>query len=213
MNNLDEYTDKLKNILNNESTIELDDVIKFNDELEIKVKYLNDSIPRLKKIDKGDWIDLCASKDYYILKGKTECIHLGVAMKLPNGYEAYIAPRSSTFKYFGLIIPHSIGIIDNSYSGNSDWWILPVYCLNPKEDNYVDINDNKFIKFAMTNNIAKKIGKYIAGEFYDNRKFTFIPKGARIAQFRIMKNMPELKFTETFMLNNKSRGGFGSTGY
>lgn len=213
MNNLDEYTDKLKNILNNESTIELDDVIKLNDELEIKVKYLNDSIPRLKKIDKGDWIDLCASKDYYILKGKTEYINLGVAMQLPNGYEAYIAPRSSTFKYFGLIIPNSIGIIDNSYNGNSDWWHLPVYCLNAKEDNYVDINDSKFIKFAMTNTIAKKIGKHIAGGFYDNRKFTFIPKGTRIAQFRIMKNMPELKFTETFMLNNKSRGGFGSTGH
>ena len=38
-----------------------------------------------------------------------------------------------------------------------------------------------------------------------------IEKGSRIAQFRIMENQPKLNFVET-VLEDKNRGGFGSTG-
>lgn len=49
-------------------------------------------------------------------------IPLGVAMELPHGYEALVAPRSSTFKKYGLILANSIGIIDESYKGDNDEW-------------------------------------------------------------------------------------------
>ena len=41
-------------------------------------------------------------------------------MKLPKGYEAIIAPRSSTFKNWGLIQTNSIGVIDSTYNGDND---------------------------------------------------------------------------------------------
>lgn len=42
---------------------------------------------------------------------------------------------------------------------------------------------------------------------------TFIPKGSRIAQFRIMKHQPKLKIEYATKLSENNRGGIGSTGY
>ena len=41
-------------------------------------------------------------------------------MKLPDGFEAIVAPRSSTFKKWGVLQTNRIGIIDNSYCGDND---------------------------------------------------------------------------------------------
>ena len=99
-------------------------------------------------------------------------IPLGVAMELPAGYEAIIAPRSSTFKKWGIMSVNSIGIIDNSYKGDNDEWGFPVIAFRE----------------------------------------TIIYKNDRICQFRIQKNMEEVTLKEVASLNNKDRGGFGSTG-
>ena len=100
-------------------------------ELSIKIKYLDDTVERLSKIEIGDWIDLYAAEDIIIKKGESALIHLGVAMEIPEGYEAHLAPRSSTFKKWGLIQTNSVGIIDQSYCGDNDWWKMPVLCLKP----------------------------------------------------------------------------------
>ena len=60
-------------------------------------------------------------------KGDFKLIPLGVGMKLPEGYEAHIAPRSSTFKNWGILQVNSVGVIDNSYSGDNDQWFMAVY--------------------------------------------------------------------------------------
>ena len=54
-------------------------------------------------------------------------------MELPEGYEAYVAPRSSTFKNFGILQANSIGIIDNSYCGDNDQWMFPAYAVRDTE--------------------------------------------------------------------------------
>ncbi len=41
---------------------------------------------------------------------------------------------------------------------------------------------------------------------------TIIHKNDRICQFRIMENQPMIVFEETDILENKNRGGFGTTG-
>ena len=65
----------------------------------IQIQYLDDTIPHLEYIGgKSDWIDLRAAETVHLQKGEFRLIHLGVAMKLPKGFEAHIAPRSSTFK-------------------------------------------------------------------------------------------------------------------
>lgn len=101
-------------------------------DLAIKIKYFNDSVPRLKKLPQGDWIDLAVSVDTVIPKHTHVLVPLGVAMELPKGYEAHLAPRSSLFKKHGLIVVNSVGVIDESYCGDEDEWKLSVYCLEPK---------------------------------------------------------------------------------
>lgn len=96
--------------------------------IDINVKYF-DPICKLEKIEQGDWIDLRAAQDAFIRQGETCCIPLGVAMDLPEGYEAHIAPRSSTCAKWGIIQTNSVGIIDNSYCGDNDQWAMPVYAI------------------------------------------------------------------------------------
>ena len=106
---------------------------------EIKIKYLNDDITRLEYIDgKSDWIDLRAAEEVELKAGEFKLIHLGVAMQLPEGYEAHIVPRSSTFKKWGIIQTNHCGIVDNSYCGPNDWWRMPVFALR---DTKIEVND------------------------------------------------------------------------
>ena len=44
------------------------------------------------------------------------------------------------------------------------------------------------------------------------QKGTWIKKGDKVAQFRIMEVMPEIEFEEVESFGNADRGGFGSTG-
>ena len=94
---------------------------------EIKIKYHDNETPKLHKIEKGDWIDLCAAETIKMRPNTYHMISLGVSMKLPEGYEAHIVPRSSTFRNWGLIQTNGVGIIDNLYSGDHDVWCMPVY--------------------------------------------------------------------------------------
>ena len=92
--------------------------------MEIKVKYHADIHP-LEKTERGDWIDLRVAEDVELKAGEFKIISLGVSMKLPDGYEALVIPRSSTFKHWGVIQTNHCGLIDNSYCGDNDVWMFP----------------------------------------------------------------------------------------
>ena len=132
--------------------------------------YFNSVLP--EKYVLGDWVDLKAGKTVRIRKGEYVNIPLGVAMKLPKGYEAHVLPRSSTFRKYHILMANSMGIIDNSYCGRNDEWCFPAYAV---ED-------------------------------------TVIARGDRIAQFRIVKNQPEIELIEVEDLTEPDRNGFGSSG-
>lgn len=104
----------------------------------IRIKYSNQILERVKKISMGDWVDLRAAETVEMKAGEFKLIPLGVAMELPIGYEAHVVPRSSTFKHFGIIQTNGMGIIDESYCGDSDFWFFPAYALR---DTKIDIND------------------------------------------------------------------------
>ena len=96
----------------------------------IKIRCLSDRIPPLEYIGgKSDWIDLRAAEDVELKAGEFKLIPLGVAMQLPQGYEAHIIPRSSTFKNFGVIQANHMGMIDESYCGDNDQWYFPAIAL------------------------------------------------------------------------------------
>ena len=92
--------------------------------MNIPVKYHADIRP-LEKNERGDWIDLRAAEDVELKAGEFKLISLGVSMQLPEGYEAIIIPRSSTFKHWGVIQTNHCGLIDNSYCGDDDVWMFP----------------------------------------------------------------------------------------
>ena len=95
---------------------------------EIKVKYFVDGIDELCAVaGKSDWIDLHAAEEVTLKAGEFRLIPLGVAMALPEGYEAHIVPRSSTFKNYGILQANSMGVVDGSYRGDNDQWRMPVY--------------------------------------------------------------------------------------
>ncbi|MBQ8604136.1 MAG: dUTP diphosphatase [Oscillospiraceae bacterium] len=106
--------------------------------MDIKIKYFNDNIDKVAPISKGDWIDLRAAATVEMKEGEFKLIPLGVAMQLPQGYEAHVCPRSSTFKNFGVIQTNSMGIIDNSYCGDNDQWFFPAFALR---DTVIHEND------------------------------------------------------------------------
>lgn len=101
----------------------------------VYVKYIS-PIPPLNHNIKGDWIDLRSAEKVDLKAGEYRCIKLGVAMELPKGYSAIIVPRSSTFKHWGVIQTNSIGIIDHSYCGDGDEWMLPIYATRDTTINY-----------------------------------------------------------------------------
>lgn len=119
--------------------------------LKILVKRFNDekgeplvSLPKI--IKKGEWVDLMSSQECILnapqagtLKGhdvkhrdvvsEVTYIPLGVAMKLPDGFEAIVASRSSAAKKMGILCANSIGVIDQSYCGDDDQWMFPAITL------------------------------------------------------------------------------------
>ncbi|WP_409305938.1 dUTP diphosphatase [Peribacillus sp. SCS-155] len=97
--------------------------------MKIRIKYFNEELPKITKIEKGDWIDLRAAKTIELKKDEFTLIPLGVGMELPNNYEAHVVPRSSTFKNFGIIQTNSMGVVDESYKGDNDQWFFPAYAL------------------------------------------------------------------------------------
>ena len=103
----------------------------------IKIVYHSD-IDKIKRISTGDWIDLRAAEDVTLKKGEFKLIDLGVSMKLPDGYEAHIVPRSSTYKNFKIIQTNHQAVIDNSYSGTNDVWKYPALAI---EDTVIHKND------------------------------------------------------------------------
>ena len=102
----------------------------------IRVKYLRDITP-FEQTGNSDWIDLRCAEDIHMKKGEYRCIPLGVAMQLPEGYEALVIPRSSTFKNWKIIQTNHCGLIDNSYCGDEDEWMFPAYAM---EDTFIEKN-------------------------------------------------------------------------
>ena len=89
------------------------------EDLKIRVRYL-EGAKRMEKTPKGNWIDVYAYEDKFVPEGERAMINLGFALELPEGYEGHLAPRSSTFKTWGVIQTNSVGVVDDTYIGDND---------------------------------------------------------------------------------------------
>ena len=150
--------------------------------MEVQIKYHVPDMEKIMKISVGDWIDLRAADDVFIPVCAYENVSLGISMKLPEGYEAHVLPRSSTFMRYGVIMVNGMGVIDESYSGDNDVWHFPAFCLMPNGRN----------------------GEFPGSWIRKNDRicqFRIMPK-----------QPAALDFVEVFRMRDKDRGGFGSTG-
>lgn len=164
--------------------------------MKIKVKILRDGIKLPTFIDKGEWVDLsCAQKTTIIgpmkkndsnsIAFNNKFIPLGVAMKMPKGFEAWVVPRSSTYKYYGVILTNSKGIIDNSYSGNENEWQFNALAFKKTTIPFGD----RICQF--------RIMPSQRAPFWVKLYWLFVSK---------------IEFVEVDDLGHSDRGGFGSTG-
>ena len=105
----------------------------------IQVRYISKEIEKLRYIDgKSDWVDLRSAEDVDLKAGESRLIRLGIAVELPEGYEAHIVPRSSTYRNFGIIQTNHMGVVDHSYCGDNDEWMYPVLAMR---DTHISVND------------------------------------------------------------------------
>lgn len=168
--------------------------------MKIKVKLFNVKC-QFEAIKKGEWIDLKAAETVQLtspiantLYGKRnkrdvefdyQMIPLGIGMKLPEGFEAHILPRSGTFKNFGILLVNSQGIIDSSYSGPNDQWKFPA--LSTRD---ITINEgDRICQFRIMPSQKATIWQKIKWLFTNKIEFEFVDD-----------------------YDGEDRGGFGSTG-
>ena len=156
--------------------------------LKIKVKLHTiegkEQLP-LRIIKKGDWVDLRAFGDVDLTEGNFGVISLGVSMELPEGFEAIVVPRSSTFKKYGLLQSNSVGVIDNSYSGDNDIWGFPFIAMRD-----VSIKDaTRICQFRIQPTQKATVWQKLRWIFSSGIKIIYVDS-----------------------LDEKDRGGFGSTG-
>lgn len=153
------------------------------------IKYVrtDKSISPLEIIDKGDWIDLRLAETAHMSQGDFKLLSLGVRIKLPEEFEAWVVPRSGTFKNFGVLQANSIGIIDSTYCGPKDVWKFPAYA-------------TKAVAIEKDTRICQ---------------FRIIPSQKASSKVRQLWNWAEgIELVEEEWLDGteESRGGFGSTG-
>lgn len=164
------------------------EIRRSNNTITIPIKYF-EGATELEKISQGDWIDVYARKNVFVPFLGQAMVPLGFAMELPKGMEGHLAPRSSTMKSWGMIQTNSVGIVDSSFAGDNDEWQFPVQCTMPHECIATQIEGHKV---------------RLSG--------TWIRKGDKVAQFRIVDNMKDIKFIKVETLGNADRGMEGSTG-
>lgn len=123
-----------------------------NNEQKLQIKYHVPELEKLRYIDgKSDWIDLRAAEEVQMKAGEYRLISFGISVKILEGYEAHIVPRSSTFKNFGILQTNSYGVIDCSYCGENDIWRMPVLAMRDTE---IHIND-RIAQFRIMENQPK----------------------------------------------------------
>ena len=101
--------------------------------LKIKIKFNSAEMENFSPVQHGDWIDLRAAEDVSMKEGEFRLISLGVSIKLPEGYEAHVVPRSSTFKKWGVLQANHMGVIDEAYCGENDIWRFPALAMRDTE--------------------------------------------------------------------------------
>jgi len=101
--------------------------------MKVRIKRVDKSFPLPVHETKGSvGFDLICRKEKIVQKNSAELIPVNIIVETPEGYMLMLAPRGSMFRKKGLLMPNSIGIIDQDYCGDSDEIMLQVYNITNK---------------------------------------------------------------------------------
>ena len=164
-------------------------------------KLTDDAILPVKAHLTDSGFDLFANEDVTILPGETRVISTGIAIHLPEGYEAQVRPRSGVTSKTKLRV--QLGTIDNSYIGE-----IGIIIDNTHSGKYSGgtVRRNHFTVDG--DRSRSNLGNQKTYGSYDIRK------GDKLAQL-VIQELPQVEAFEIEKLPDTERGsnGFGSSGY
>lgn len=86
--------------------------------VEILVRQLDPGLPLPAYAHPGDaGADLCTAVDVDLAPGQRATVPTGIALALPDGYAAFVQPRSGLAARHGVTVVNSPGTVDAGYRG------------------------------------------------------------------------------------------------
>ncbi|MGE5133742.1 MAG: dUTP diphosphatase [Gemmatimonadota bacterium] len=89
-----------------------------DDVVQVLIKRLDRGLPVPARAHPGDaGVDLYAAADAELAPGQRMIMHTGVAIALPDGYAAFVHPRSGLAARHGVTLVNAPGTVDAGYRG------------------------------------------------------------------------------------------------
>jgi dUTP pyrophosphatase len=87
-------------------------------DVEVLIQRLDPGLPPPSYAHPGDaGADLCAAEDVELMPGERAVVGTGVAIALPEGYAAFVHPRSGLAARHGVTLVNAPGTVDAGYRG------------------------------------------------------------------------------------------------
>jgi dUTP diphosphatase len=86
--------------------------------VDVLIQRLDPGLPAPAYAHPGDaGADLCAAEDVELAPGERQVVPTGIAIALPDGYAAFVHPRSGLGAKLGVTIVNAPGTVDAGYRG------------------------------------------------------------------------------------------------
>ena len=88
------------------------------DRVDVLIRRLDPALPVPARAHPGDaGVDLYAARDVELAPGERAVVGTGIAIALPDGYAAFVHPRSGLAARHGVTLVNAPGTIDAGYRG------------------------------------------------------------------------------------------------
>lgn len=133
--------------------------------LKVLVQRLDADLPLLAYAHEGDaGADLLTTVDVELAPGERAVVPTGIAIALPEGYAAFVHPRSGLAARYGVSLVNAPGTIDAGYRGEIKATLIN---LDPKEP----------VRFARGDRIAQLVVQKVERASFT--EVTELPKSGR----------------------------------
>ena len=92
--------------------------------MKVPTKRFDTSLPLPKYEKQAAGFDFICRSRATLKPSEIKAIPANLALAIPEGYVLLIVPRSSTPSRLGLMMPHSVGVLDPYYSGDQNEIVL-----------------------------------------------------------------------------------------